>query len=65
MPCYRLLTYGFRMAGIIYAPTEDAQWTTENEFQRIARTAREMLQPASLNPRALRSRRLQGNNRPA
>lgn len=53
------------MAGIIYAPTEDAQWTTENEFQRIARTAREMLQPASLNPRALRSRRLQGQAKAA
>lgn len=42
MPGYRFLTYWFRLAGMVYALTETAQWSTMNESDRIKQTAREI-----------------------
>ncbi len=43
MPAYRFFTYWFRVAGMIYALTETAEWSAMNEWERIRQTAAAML----------------------
>lgn len=42
MPGYRFITYWFRLAGMVYALTETAEWSTMNESDRIRQTAKGM-----------------------
>jgi putative glycosyltransferase (exosortase G-associated) len=43
MPLYRFATYWFRLAGMIYALTETAQWSTLNEWERVRAAATSIL----------------------
>ena len=43
MPAYRFITYWFRLAGMIYALTETAEWSAMSETDRIRKTARELV----------------------
>ena len=43
MPAYRFITYWFRLAGMIYALTETAEWSAMTEWERVGNHARELV----------------------
>lgn len=43
MPAYRFVTYWFRLAGMIYALTETAEWSAMTEWERVGKAARELV----------------------